>query len=243
MIKKAIHNEYECIFDEKRHIYTVNGKRLTSGTTFIKQFLPKFDAPAVAAKTAVKRGTTAEALLKEWREKGERASREGSLVHSYAEWIYSDDTEESPPYAIEDDNRVGLLTSSLVLAYDKLQAKKYKPVEAEKIIFSPSLGIAGMVDLLLIDPDGKIVILDWKTSEELKLDNPFQTCLPPIDHLEDANLTHYSLQLSLYQYILMQEGYYPAEQEYRRLIVHLMEDNYKIYSCRFLENEIESLLI
>jgi len=240
MIKTVTHNGHTCVFNDKYHIYTVGNQRLISGTTFLKKFFQKFDAPAVAAETAIKRGTTPEVLLKEWKEKGERASREGSLVHSYAEWVNND--VEVPPYSIKDD-RVGLLTVQLLDACDKLQEKGFRSLEPEKIIFSPGLGIAGTIDLPLWDPAGRLVILDWKTNEELTINNPFQECLPPIGHLEDANLNQYALQLSLYQYIIMIENYYPEATGYRRMIVHLTEDSNVLYSCKYLENEIESMLI
>ena len=238
--KTVTHNGQTCTFDDKYHIYTVNDQRLVSGTTFLRKFLPKFDGPKIAAETAEKHNTTPEALLKEWKEKSERASREGSMVHSYAEWVNND--VEVPPYSIGDD-RVGLLTVQLLKACDKLQEKGFKPLEPEKIIFSPGLGIAGMIDLPLLDPAGRLAILDWKTNEGLTLNNPFQECLSPIDHLEDANLNHYALQLSLYQYIIITENYYPEATGYRRMIVHLSENDNKIYFCKYLEDEIESMFI
>lgn len=239
MIKTVTHNNQTCIFDEASHTYTVNGQQLISGTTFIKQFHQEFDGPAVANKISTKRGTTPEALLKEWTEKGEQ----GSMVHSYAEWMFDPNSDPGlPPYAIEAD-RVGLLTVQLLHACDKLQEKGFEPIEAEKIIFSARLGLAGTIDLLMTDSAGQIIVLDWKSNEKLTLDNPFETCFPPIEHLEDANLNHYALQLSLYQYILETESYFPAGQEYRRFIVHLTEDNHYIYAVKYLRDEIESLLI
>jgi len=240
MIKTVTHNGQTCTFDDKYHIYTVNDQRLVSGTSFLRQFFPKFDAPKIAAEIAEKRGTTPAELLAEWKEKGYQASRDGDMVHGYAEWVNND--VEVPPYSIGTD-RVGLLTIQLLKACDKLKEKGFKPIEPEKIIFSPSLGIAGMIDLLLWDPAGRLVILDWKTSKEMKLNNPFQTCLSPIEYLDDSNLNHYALQLSLYQYILIAEGYYPEATGYRRMIMHLSENDNKIYACKYLEDEIESLLI
>jgi len=242
-IKTVTHNNKACIFNEASHTYTVNGKQLISGTTFIKQFLPKFDAQSVADKIADKRGTTPEALLKEWKEKGERANREGSMVHGYSEWMHDPNSDPGlPPYAIE-ANRVGLLTAQLLQACDKLQDKYFEPIEAEKIIFSLGLGVAGMIDLLMSSLARQVIILDWKTNSELTTSNPFQNCFPPIDHLEDANLNHYALQLSLYQYILRAENYFPDDTEFKRIIVHLTEDNHYLYSVKYLEDEIEAILI
>ena len=248
-IKTATHNNLTCEFDSHYHRYTVKetGQVLTSGTTFIKRFFQKFDAPAVAKETAIKRGTTPEALIAEWKEKGETRGHEGDLVHSYSEYVFNEEIE-FPPYPIEAD-RVGFLTVQMLLALDKLYEKGFEPIEAEKIIFSPSLGVAGQIDLLLwayhkVDPLKKeLVILDWKTNEILTLDNPFQNALPPIEHLEDANLIHHSLQLSLYQYILQIEDYYPEATEYKRLIIHLQEDCSKPYFAKYLEDEIEGMVI
>lgn len=237
MTKIEIHNGQVCNFYEDKHIYTVNNKRLTSGTTFIKQFFPKFDGPKIAAEIAEKRGTTPAELLKEWKEKGERASREGSLVHSYAEWMFDSNSDPGlPPYAIEPD-RVGLLTVQLLKVSDEFQEKGFEPLEPEKIIFSPGLGVAGQIDLPLLDPAGRVIIVDWKTNEELKTDNPFQCGLSPIEHLEDANLNHYALQLSLYQYIMEVENYFPEGTEYKRLIVHLREKDHVLYSVKYLKIE------
>lgn len=241
--KSATHNDLTCIFNDANHKYAIEetGQVLTSGTTLIKRFFPKFDAPAVAEKIAEERGTTPAELLKEWKEKGEQASYEGSMVHSYAEYVFNDDID-LPPYAIEAD-RMGLLTVQLLIAIDQLEAKGFKAIEAEKIIFSSTLGVAGQIDLLLWTPKKEIGILDWKTSEILTLDNPFQTGLGPLTHLEDANLIHHGLQLSLYQYILEIEDYYPEATGYKRLVVHLMEDCSKPYDCKYLESEIESMVI
>ena len=242
-MKTVTHNGQTCIFEEEGHTYTIQetGQVLTSGTTFIKQFHQAFDGPKVAKKIAAKRGTTPEVLLAEWKEKGERASLQGSMVHEYAQWIYSD--IDGPPYVIDTDNRVGRLTVQLLQACDKLREKGFEPVEAEKIIFSARLGIAGMIDLLMIDPAGRVVVLDWKSNEKLTTNNSFETCFPPIEHLEYANLNLYALQLSLYQFILETENYFPVGQEFKRLIVHLTEDNHYLYAVKFLEDEIESLLI
>jgi len=243
MFKEVFHNGQKCTFDYDKHIYTVNGQNLTSGTTFIKQFFPEFDGPAIAEKIAPDRGTTPAELLAEWKEKGDRASGEGHMVHSYAEWMFDPNSDPGlPPYAIEAD-RVGLLTVQLLKACDKLQEKYFEPIEAEKIIFSPGLGVAGTIDLLMKDPARRVIILDWKTNEELTTSNPFQFGLPPVEDLEDANLNHYALQLSLYQYILEVENYFPAGQEYKRLIVHLTEDNHYLYSVKYLKDKIEDMLI
>ena len=178
-IKTTTHKDLTCILSNKNHAYRVkeSGQVLTSGTTFISNHFPKFDAPAVAEEIAEKRETTPAALLKEWKEKGEKAAHEGKLVHEYAEFVFSN--EDRPPYYVEHDGRVGRLTVQMLLAIERLCARGYEPIEAEKIIFSPTLGVAGQVDLLMWGPFRTLLILDWKTSENMTLDNPFQFGLGP----------------------------------------------------------------
>jgi hypothetical protein len=58
MTKKAYHpSGLSVTFDERPHTYTVDqtGQVLTSGTTFIDQFFPKFESEKVARKCAGKK--------------------------------------------------------------------------------------------------------------------------------------------------------------------------------------------
>ena len=65
--------------------------------------------------------------------------------------------------------------------------------------------MAGQADLLCKDTDGKLIIIDWKRSRELKYASPFRTLKEPLEHMDDTNYSLYSLQLNLYAYILETE--------------------------------------
>lgn len=216
-------------FNEKQHTYRDNkGSRYVSGTTFVGSFFPKFDAVSVSEKCSRGNnpkyaGRTPEDIRAEWAAEGERGSSEGDNAHCYAEGKMSSWPEDKLPKPISERcvklfNQIERITRWL--------KNKYKFIEAEKIIFSPDLGLAGMVDLIMLDPrTGEILILDWKTNEELSSKNFFQSAFSPIEYLQDTHINKYTLQLSLYQFLLDREGYFPDAKGFRRALIHLTPDS------------------
>jgi len=85
--------------------------------------------------------------------------------------------------------------------------------------------------------------VDWKTNKKLSAINDFQKGIGPLNDLDDANLIHYSLQLSLYQYILTIENYFPDVKNFKRIIVHIQKGKAQPYNCPDLTSKIESMLI
>lgn len=233
-------------FMEKFHTYTDNtGRKYISGTTFVGKAFPKFDAIAVSRICAdgdnpKYAGRTPEEIRAEWKKEGELASMEGTNVHEYAEGIVSGwPTWKLPKPATK--RCFDLLPHVHKIA--SWLKKKYEFLEAEKIIFSPDLGIAGMVDLIMLDhTTGEILILDWKTNKEITIENNFQSAFPPLDHLQDTHKNKYSLQLSLYQYIIEKENYYPGANGYRRALIHVADDGIHIHKCEYYKWEIEQLI-
>lgn len=246
-MKIVSHNDQTCIFNHLRHTYAVQetGQGLQSVTTFIKQWFPNFDAEFVSNRIADRRadGATAEELQAEWAEKGRIARLIGNAIHGYAE-LLAQGTKCTFSFNgdLETRMKIHRMIPNLENACEKLLCR-YQTIGAEQIIFSQVLGLAGQVDLLMQSRDSQtILIVDWKTNQLLQRENSFQAGLGPLEHLDDANLNHYALQLSAYQYILEQERYFP-EAEYQRLIIHIKEDRAEPYRMPYLKDEIESMLI
>lgn len=69
-----------------------------------------------------------------------------------------------------------------------------------------NLLLAGSVDLVATDNQGRYVLLDWKRSEKrLTIDEPAyrgRKGKGPLDHIPDTAYWHYSLQLSIYNVML-----------------------------------------
>lgn len=120
-------------------------------------------------------------------------------------------------------------------------------LDVEKIVFSPFLPhpVAGTVDLLARSKkDGSVLILDWKTNKSIDTENKWNKFgFEPIDHIPDLNYWHYSLQLSLYQYLLMIGKYVPTGSKFKRAIIHLTETGHEIIQLPDLTREIRDMII
>ena len=75
----------------------------------------------------------------------------------------------------------------------------------EVCLFHCGLLLAGQADALFLDPEGGVVILDWKRIQSISFDNSFRSLKEPLQHLPDSNGWLYSLQLNTYRFILETE--------------------------------------
>ncbi len=246
MIKEITHNNQTVIFNPQYHSYHIKGtdQKLTGVTTFIKRFFPKFDTEQVAKDVGAQRGVCPNELKREWKAKSTQSILDGNLIHEYAEYLFG-----NGEIVTSSNERTENLMQQLHNVGFELINQDYVPVETEKIIFSADLGFSGTIDLLMLkkeplkDVKNVILIIDFKTSENITVCNPFQNAFKPINHLEDANLTHYSLQLNLYEYILKSEKYYGEDVVFKKIIIHLTETDYVPYVCKDMKEDIESMLI
>ena len=236
-MKAESHNGQTCYFDEDHHQYFVGDQVLTSVTRFVAGFFPVFEREKIAKQFARKHNRRVDVVLAEWDAAGEKASKDGKLIHAYAECRVMGMatpflTDDLNGYKVAVDNALAILNG------------KYQPMEPEKIIFSTSMGLAGTVDLPLNIKDSEdVLILDWKTSKEIKQENSFQTGLSPLIYLDDCNFNHYALQLNIYEAIYRAEGYFNGKTKFKKVIVHLIPDgSYKLYRIPDMQKEVEAML-
>ena len=233
---KAVHpSGIEITFTEDNHRYSsvLGGKEITytSGTTFIHKFFPEFDPTGeILRRKAAKLGKTPESLKAEWDANRDASCRFGTRCHSVCEDILLGRAQRVQP---EDEKE------KLVFESGRKMAEKFRQgldvLGVEKIVFNPFLPrpIAGTIDLLARSrKDGSILILDW---------NKFG--LDPIRHIPDLNFYHYSLQLSLYQYLLEFGKYVPKDSKFKRALIHLTETSHEIIQLPDLTNEVKDMII
>lgn len=229
-------------FDAEKHIYALeDGTELFSVTEYIHNWFPEFDMVAMAEKCSKGknpkyRGRDPEDIIKEWEKKREDAAHKGTNVHNFCEHYLTKDDLPSP-----EDERERQLFKSAADFMNELTGR-HKILDCEKLVFSPSLKLAGTFDLLLEDKEtGEIIIADWKTSEEIKTSNYFGKGLSVLSFMDDCNFNHYSLQLNLYQHIIEKEGYYPYFG-YRKELYHIKETGVDIYPIEDMQNIIKLML-
>ena len=131
-----------------------------------------------------------------WEDNRVDGSNRGTEAHLQMElWANSE-----PCRVDEDEVRTGLRFVASQLA--PLGVTAYR---TELEIFATAEGIAGSVDFVGRLPSGGLVIVDWKRCGKLKDDvvSPFRKkMLPPLAHLESCAGAKYTLQLSIYAWIL-----------------------------------------
>ena len=220
------------IFLEKEnHIYQLNDEpdfEFKSVTTFVGGFFEEFDAPLVASKltrTHPKyKHMTADELLLVWKKKADY----GTFVHEEIENYINDKTAPT-------DDR----SSRAVKWLNGYKMQSNYKLLSEKIIYSKELNLAGTIDLLMYDEASNAYnIIDWKTSAKIET-SAYRNKTGNHDitrNLEDCNFNHYSLQLSLYRYIL--EHYYGLKIS-NQMIVHITDTDCRGYMTPYLLNHIK----
>ena len=220
--------------DRQQHIYQLSDKletNFTSVTTFIGEFFEEFDALKIATRL-VKNNIkymhmTVDELLNKWKE----SATYGTVVHEELENFILYKTPVKEKKSIQG-----------IEWLEKYIMKSDFEIYSEAIIFSKELQLAGTIDLLLLDKKtGKYNIMDWKTSKRIdsKAFKNKKGNHPATKNMDDCNFNHYSLQLSLYRYIL--ETYYNLQIE-EHMIIHLKDDQCIGYHSPYLKEDLIEML-
>ena len=219
-----------------------DGTGTVSVTTMIHQLFPKFDGLAVATRMVenitrkyqawlsaganaaatgeqpppapsytVKEtsyvGMTVPQILAAWEANGEHASNLGTCFHQQVEDYLSG---RGPPPVITQE-------FSYFLAFWRDFTARYPTLSVyrlEWMVYDEDIGLAGSIDAVLSDPQGNLVILDWKRSKEIELNNRYRQGFSVFEQFDDCNWSHYQLQLNIYREIL--------ERKYGKKIIAMM---------------------
>lgn len=198
------------IFDEKSHTYTNinNGIKYQSSTGFVGLFHEEFDQWKIAQNLVDNNSKyancTAEDLVNEWKER----TAIGSQCHLILENCFNG-IETAPNHLVGLEER-----NLLIEAWEKLRIKHHYSaweIIPEMLLFDDDYQLAGQSDLILLNHlDKTFKVVDYKTNRKGISWSGFggKKMYEPIEHLEDCNGIHYSLQLSLYSMMLQKElGY------------------------------------
>ena len=236
--------DIEFFEDTHKYISYINGQQIdyVSGTQFLHKFFPPFDPnDEIARRCAAKEGVTVEEIKEKWTKAGKEASALGTRVHECCEDIElgRKDLRNTPQNAKEEKMFKNAVTMAKRF-YNQLDI-----LGVEKIVFSPSLRIAGTIDLLARSrKDGTYILGDHKTNKSIDMEDKWNKfALKPIEHLHNINFNLYSLQLNLYQYLLKHEGYVSKDSKFIMFLNHITENQAKIIQLPNMQNEIKDMLI
>jgi len=235
------------LFQEDQHKYFFLEKpeqELTSVSKLIEIYHEKFDTEKISAKTAKKRGVDQAELKAQWKEENSKSLIRGKAFHAAREQklIKSGKNVIAP---IEENG--------FKKAFD---ITKLKPgIYVESILYHPYYGIVGTADKFEIFDDLTFTLDDVKTNKKLDFKS-FEVFNPntyirtpkkmffPINHIDDCNGQHYSLQLSAYSFMLEEAGY--SLKKGGLHIEHILFENDEpvdiiIYPINYLKKEIKTL--
>jgi len=168
------------------------------------------------------------------------ASRMGTRVHLNCEM----QIQGKPlPYLHPEHQRERDIMRTAYNAVLYLFSLGFKVWAAEKIVFAEEFGVSGTIDLIMFDPKtGKVYIIDWKTNEKIEFKNNFNEFgFEPIRHIHHCSGSHYTLQLSLYEYLLRTQGYVKPGTSIDRYLIHLTPEGYKVIEVPYWEAEVITL--
>lgn len=198
-------------FKEDGHLYKSLGDEnidWLSVTSFIGMFKPKFDSKDAAFKASKNKkskwyGLTPAQIIDAWESESQRAIKLGNWYHGQ---------READLLECETIERDGsqlpiirpIIDGDLKLAPDQRLSDGIYP---EHLVYLKSAGLCGQADLVEV-VNNTLNITDYKTNKEIKekgftnWEGVTQKMYHPVSHLDDCNLNHYNLQLSIYAYII-----------------------------------------
>ena len=209
----AHHRDANISFQERGHIYDVNGdKTFTSVTKFVHGFAKPFNPVEVIAGMR-KRGLSAEYegmsdadIQRKWKLNGIDASTRGTKMRYQIECFFNKlaitkkwDIDQKGWKDNDLEVELGQFTNFI---NGLAEEGNLFPYRTEWCVYHEQLKFTGSVDMVFKNNNGGYDIYDWKRSKDIKKRgfNNFKN--PALVHLPDCNFWHYTMQLNLYKYIL-----------------------------------------
>lgn len=201
-------------FEEKRHIYTLEGRILPSVSKLVESHVEKTDFEAVLPFSAMKvsreegKPITPDELRARWHAKRDLRCDIGHDTHSFMEHYNGTQIPNTPWKAAG-------------VKFFKEMSTDYDVLFREIKMYSRKYKFAGTEDLILIHREtGHLIAADYKTNEDLFKNYKGKTLKEPFEWALENPYNKYQIQLSYYQIMLEEVGLYVDD----RLLVYLKED-------------------
>ena len=237
--KNSHERDTRICFDEEPHIYTIDGDSdYLSVTTWNHSHFANFNADNIITnmmnsknwKNSKYYGKTRDEIKDGWEINRDDAARLGTKMHYDIECYY---------------NGMDVNNDSIEYNYFMRFVNDYPELVAyrtEWMIWDNELRFAGSIDMVYENPDGTLMIYDWKRSKGINKTSSFMKFSHThcIDHIPDTNFWHYSLQLNTYKAII--------EKNYGKKVTSLMlvclypdNNSYQLIKVPDLSEEVNEL--
>lgn len=248
-------------FREHDHTYwNKAGAQYAGCTTLIGQYKNKFDAAAISQRSATRYGGSAQDYIDKWNGICKYACERGTRFHALKE-----EAAHRASFWIDPATGIEYPVLNHALELMKVGQPHYPITDGmpdgiypEMLLWNHPTRTAGQSDEVWLF-DKFFDIDDWKTNKQITQEGWFdrdlfenQMMLGPLNHLPDCHLTHYTLQISLYAYMIAECGRTPRNLQfthYPPLFFHENglpgppdESSPVVYKVPYLKNEIEAIL-
>lgn len=233
---------------DSTHEYFYNKVKQCSVTTFIGKYKPHFDTEKEAAKYAAKHNLKYEDVVDSWNYVREYASLKGKTFHSYVENWYNNRIFEYDAKELSEKfgDSININIEKMIVLFSKFYSDSKEtlvPIKSEFIVGDEEFGICGTIDQLFYNKKyNEFQLFDWKTNKNIDFENSYgNKFLPPVNHLDVCEFNTYSLQLSIYKYIIEKNTNIKIGNTYIVWFNELNEE-YKIFKCKDYTSEFLNMV-
>jgi len=222
------------VFEEERHIYTMNGKTdWPSVSKVLKKFYKPFPTEEAAYNKAGGDPEKQQQLIEEWAAAGQYSTNLGSRVHFILEEeaIKRNGSYKEVRKPIFECDLTQLMKSDKMIVagkryLDLLEQRQVELLDTEMVLGDPTLGYTGQPDKvwLTMNKNGDefgLLITDWKTNKpkNFQVNDYTESMYEPFQDLPNNALGHYYVQLPLYGKLILE------------MLKGSKFENIKIYGC------------
>lgn len=242
-------HEPKVIFKEDTHQYfhIDTNEEYISCTTLLHRFAPEFDSVKMAGFCAKKQNKTTDEILKEWADNAKQSTDYGTAIHAGIEGYI-----KNKPTLYENNKYKDICLRGYELVTQMIGKTG---IRSEELIWNEQYKIAGQSDIVQFTNGFRsqkskfattkptLNILDIKTNKSINFYSEYDDrLLYPLEHLHNCNYNIYSLQLSLYAYMIEQLN--PEVKVGMLSLIHYdrCKDEWIPYHCPYMLYEIKALL-
>ncbi len=251
MQTSTVHKHVEVQYDDAKHRYYLNNQTYTSATQLIEKFKNHFDTEERSQWMSHRYGNTPEYWRNKWKVENSTSLVRGNKIHNREEKKLYSKGYDLLPYPVPVQERIS----------DPVYYNLPDGVYPEMKLWRHDCRIAGRTDKAIIrtlpyrrgiDPIDRVMdIDDYKTNKKLRTESfqnsrgEYTMMLGPLSHLMDCEMVHYTLQLSLYQYMGEYHGFLPGKRRiihYPHPIPGVKACGPKIHQLPYLRNEVIAMI-